>query len=107
MSASPGSAATGILLIVAGVWLLLQTLVADLPSRIVKLGSTNSSSGSSDSSTPVSPSTPAASAAPDAPRLAPLPPAKTGKPQPPINLGPGSGQATIPSIGGGPPAPTF
>lgn len=36
MSASGGAA--GVLLVVAGIWLLLQTLVGDLPSRIVKLG---------------------------------------------------------------------
>lgn len=36
MSAS--GAAAGVLLVVAGIWLLLQTLVGDLPSRIVKLG---------------------------------------------------------------------
>lgn len=32
-----GRTASGLLLVLAGVWLLLQTLVGDLPGRIVKL----------------------------------------------------------------------
>jgi hypothetical protein len=33
-----GQASSGVLLVVVGVWLLLQTLVGGLPTRIVKLG---------------------------------------------------------------------
>ena len=54
MAASPSGTAAGLLLIVGGVWLLLQTLVAGLPSRIVGLSGSGKSSSGSKSSTPSS-----------------------------------------------------
>jgi hypothetical protein len=56
-------------------------------------------SGSTDT---VSPSTPANQAPPNSSRIE-----NSGPGGAPVNLGPGSGQSTIPSVGGGPPAPTF
>lgn len=59
MSANGGVAA-GLLLVLAGAWLLLQTLVGDLPARIVDLatGSTSSSSKSKSATSSSSPDSP-------------------------------------------------
>lgn len=38
MSATPSGAAAGVLLIVLGVWVLLQTIVGNLAGRILNLG---------------------------------------------------------------------
>jgi hypothetical protein len=48
VSASPSGWAAGLLLIVLGVWLLLQTLIGKLPSRIAGTLSSSSSSGGGD-----------------------------------------------------------
>lgn len=45
MSASASNAAPGILLVVFGIWVLLQTLVGGLVDRILALGAKTSSSG--------------------------------------------------------------
>lgn len=88
MSAAPGGVAAGMLLIVAGVWLLLQTLVGDLPSRLVGLA------GGSSSSAP-NPGSPAAQAAGQVggkpPNFAPLPGQPAGQAQPGTGTAPGAG----------------
>ena len=49
MSAGPSGAAAGLLLVIAGIWLLLQTIVAGLPGRLLNLNTSSSSSSSSGS----------------------------------------------------------
>ena len=52
MAAVNSSAAAGILLVVAGVWVLLQTLVGGLVQRILALGASAAASGTGASAAP-------------------------------------------------------
>lgn len=56
-AASPSGWAAGVLLVVLGVWLLLQTLVGKLAKRLTSLGSSSSSSGSNPNPQQGSPGT--------------------------------------------------
>lgn len=47
MSVSAGSGAAGAVLVILGIWLLLQTLVGNFAGRLLGLGKTSNSSGSS------------------------------------------------------------
>lgn len=66
---APTGAFAGLLLILAGVWLLLQTLAAGLVDYILGLGASKSPSASSSSSSS-SPSTSSSSPAPHDPGTA-------------------------------------
>ncbi|HET9059163.1 MAG TPA: hypothetical protein VFN61_04520 [Acidimicrobiales bacterium] len=46
MSVGGGQVAAGVLLIVAGVWLVTQTLIGGLPARLVGLSSSSKASSS-------------------------------------------------------------
>ena len=45
MSVTSTGSAAGIILVVLGIWLLLQTLVGNLPARIVGMGSSGTANG--------------------------------------------------------------
>lgn len=62
MSAEPTGWAAGLLLVIAGLWVLLQTLVAGLPARILSLSGVSASApitgagpGAGGSGTPTTP----------------------------------------------------
>lgn len=97
---SRGSVAAGLVMVIAGIWLLLQTLVAGLPARIVGLGTSSSSNGAAGPGTgnpAASPGTSASSnptpAAAAAAKKAGIPTgsANTTNPKKPIFIAP-SGQ---------------
>ena len=115
MSSRSGAAA-GLLLAVAGLWLLLQTLTADLPARI--LGLSGPTVAASNTTSPDSPSGQAPTPVPAGPGSVTTPGAQPGagyapytppaqNPYPP-GQPPAQGSPTI--TGGtptSPPAPTF
>lgn len=94
---APSGAPAGLLLVIAGIWLLLQTLVGGLAARIVALAGSSSTSGSAANAADISGALGAITAQPTVPGLPAnqTPPPLGGFLAPGTNIG--SGSPTVPA----------